>query len=561
LLRANTGLVKAFLDTVYKWLASANKATSAGKLWARRLDALRSVKWIVARSISKTGSWVSENYLAWARLLRWFFSDLQLAVPESVYIAPDRAFGEYTKKMNENYLRACGVDPSTWADMVPDELKLHVAELRASDNPPTIDSSAVTAADVQVAASLLNALLARAMQAIASDALAADVEAHVKAYLTALNTIDAGHRGERKPVWSSRANHLTALNAGEAMRQNGAVNRACWGGGFIGERAVAEMRSNTGSLQGAWSHRAVHSVYVGRAARLLEPRRTPEPHSSVKVLPGGAAAVLEALPSHVQLVRVGGSFGIVVARDRGAATVTLEPVAPVPGTLVEAACGVAFWEWAPVAGDRAVVAEVDLEHWVLLAAHSGAGKGYYACGDAWCEVGCDRQPSMAPVFAAVTAAGAAREAGGAAAAASLVDSSAEREVERAAAAGVHAQKVSAALTQLHNSGLSLLSGVKCQLLARALFKETLKGKKSELIEGLRKLLVAAAPEFIADRLDLAEGLKFEMVFADNPGPFAAEVVEVRGGDMYGCSYADGDNMVHSGDQLRIALQQQPLHMR
>ena len=175
------------------------------------------------------------------RTLRWFFSDLGRAVPAAAYVTPDREFSTYTQKMNQAYLRACGVDPGSYKDMDSAELRLHIAQLRASDNPPTIDSTDVTAADVQICAALLSATVARVMQPTVTDTHAVDTDTHVKAYLTSLDKIDAGHRGDKKPVWLSRANHLTALNTGEMMRQNGAVNRCCWGGGYGGEKGVSSQ--------------------------------------------------------------------------------------------------------------------------------------------------------------------------------------------------------------------------------------------------------------------------------------------------------------------------------
>lgn len=495
------------------------------------------------------------------RTLRWFFSDLGRAVPAAAYVTPDREFSTYTQKMNQAYLRACGVDPGSYKDMDSAELRLHIAQLRASDNPPTIDSTDVTAADVQICAALLSATVARVMQPTVTDTHAVDTDTHVKAYLTSLDKIDAGHRGDKKPVWLSRANHLTALNTGEMMRQNGAVNRCCWGGGYGGEKGVREMKAHTGaSLQGAWPQRMMDSVYTARAARLLEPLHEPKQHDHIKVLAGGAAAVLEAEPTCIQLARHSNTFGIVVARNRTAVSVTLEPLAPVPGTLSESACGVAFWKWGAAGGCREVP-EAGLEHWVLLAAHDGSGK-YYACGDTWFEVGSGGEVSLPAVFAAVGAAGAQASGDAAAAAASATDSVADRQAAASEAAEAHARKVSAALAQLHNRGISKLSGLKCHMLSRALFGSGTTAKDAAARnKHLRGQLTVASSDLVARKLELKEGLRFEMVFDGDSTVYPAEVVGVRGGDKFDCKYDDGDELVHSSEQLQTALEEQPMHMR
>ena len=61
------GVIKSFFEVVHKWLASSSKASSVDKLWELRMERLRPVKWFIARSVLKTGSWVAENYLCWAR--------------------------------------------------------------------------------------------------------------------------------------------------------------------------------------------------------------------------------------------------------------------------------------------------------------------------------------------------------------------------------------------------------------------------------------------------------------------------------------------------------------
>ena len=559
------------------------------------MERLRSVKWFTARSVLKTGNWVAENYLCWARcsaaartaarcaccapltasaaartalrhrLLPWFFSDLNRAVPTAAYVAPQRPFSEYTKKMNQEYLRACGAVPSSYCDMDPGELKLHVAELRASDDPPTIDSTNVTAADVQTAAALLCATTARVMQPTVSDAHAADTDAHVKAYLTSVDIIDAGHRGDKKPIWLSRANHLTALNTGEVMRQNGAVNRNCWGGGYGGEKGIREMKAHTGPIQGAWPQRMMNSVYTARGARLLGERHVPERHDHVKVL-GSAATELAAKPACIQLVRHCHIFGIVVARNRTAASVTLEPVAHVPGTLTVSACGVAFWQW-DAAGERTEAPEAGLEHWVLLAAHDGSGK-YYACGDTWCEVGSEGQVSLPSVFAAVRQASErahnAAAAAAATAAAARAATAADRQAAVSEAAEAHAHAVSSALAELHNKGISKLSGNKCRMLSRALFGTNSANKNAPAHRShLRAELESASSDLVASKLELKEGLRFEMVFEGDSSRtvYPAELTEVRGGDKFKCVYDDGDEKEHSSEQLRAALEEQPMHMR
>ena len=556
------GVVKAFMDTVYKWAASASKATAVQQLWAQRLDALRSVKWMVVRPMSASGNWVSENYVSLCRLLPWFFSDLHLVVPSAVYEAPNRPFSRYTKKMNEDFLKACGVEPSTFCDMEPSELKMHVSQLRASDDPPVVSVTAVSAADVQVAASLLNAFVARAMQPVVSDRLAADVDAHSKAYLTALDRVDAGHRGTKGPVVLRKANHLKCLNTARSMMENGAANRTLWGGGFIGERGVKEIRENISSMQGRWEARAMDNITTSRAARLLEPRRVPRPHDHIKVLRCGAAAALAAASTHVQFVRARGHFGIVVARDRDAASADVETIAPVPGSLSLAAVGTAFWRWAP-GGATLHVHTDELEHWVLLASHSGCGR-WHACGESWCEVGASGLAEMPSVFEAIAKADAAAAAGADTAAAQAAASADQLAAAAAAEKQAHERNVADALACLHNRGITQLSGNKCQLLARALFNKGAGTGAAIRRAAFRTMLeeaCTASNTFLSSRLPLEEGLRFEMEFAEVLGVFGATIVEAKGGGCYKCVYDDGDEKTHTEEELRVALEEHPLHLR
>jgi hypothetical protein len=612
------GIVKAFMAVVYKWAASASKTPAVEKLWATRLNALRSIKWTVMRPFSATGGWVSENFVAWARILRWFFADLHLAVPSVAYQFPQKdgsaiPFHQFTKKNNIAFLRACGIDPSTYSSMGANELKEHMFQLRASDNPPSITTTDVSAVDVQVgllllkfaavpsplslttflsvtslspvnqfppesihlrsqiAATLLHTTVARAMQPVATDESADALHLHVKAYLTAVDCIDAGHRGTNKPICVSKANHLSALNAAAAMKLMGPVGRVFWGGGHSGERAVVAARAATGSLQGCWSTKAVYNFFTDRVARRLRPRAAPTPRDHIKVVPTGAAALLAAEATHVQIVRLPGegTFAIVVGRDREAGTVRLAPVAAVAGSVVVAPCAVAFWRWAPSGAEKVETAAARLQHWSLLRAHDGSDL-WYACGDSWSEVRADGTVGIADAFGAVKAASATAAATAAAAASALSASMAAAEtaaeeaaVAEEAVAASHAQHIANLLVQLYSDGIDQLTGVKCQALAQALFKvsagtSTNRGARQAALRAL--LVTAGGATFVADRVELREGMKFQMEFAERSGEiFPGHIATVHGADMYSCNYEDGDEMEHSGDQLRIALQANPLH--
>jgi len=551
------GVERAFLVLTYKWAAAAQKTPAVDDMWEARLDKLRPVKWLNVRSFKNTGGWKAGNYAAWTRLLRWFFTDLKVAVPSPAYTAPDRPVAEYTKPMNVAFLRACGIKRTTFDHLDAPDLHSHVAALLASDDPPVIlPPGGATAQDVIVAASLLCATVSRLMQPVTGAAAAADIDRHFKAYLTAANAIDSAHRGDKKPMCLSKGNHLTCLNTVQCCAQNGPP-RALHGGGFMGERLVQEARKMTHSLQGNFARRALTWHYTHRVSRRLQqPLAPPNLLRDVKVLRHGASALAGGSP--VQLVRspLSEQFGIVV--QASATELVAEAVEHV-GAPHDAGMGVAFWQWHK-SGCTFRLAPGDAEHWVLLPPHAGAAhEGWYAVGNTWCEVGMGGRAEVPAVFAHV----AGLQAATAAAASDMAVTAAAQAASAAAAvAGRAAACVAAgtgALRDLHDKGISALSGRKCAAAASLCFGVRLTGKRDEKRAALL-LLLQTNQGAVADRIELCAGLKFRMEFGDDKGTvYAAKVHSVGERDTYVCLYDDGEQLSHTGDEIRTAIQSHPLH--
>ena len=64
----------------------------------------------VPYKIGKLGGWVSENYLAMCRLLSWFYGSIDEVASDVVFNPPDLEQKKWSKKHNQGWLRARGLN-------------------------------------------------------------------------------------------------------------------------------------------------------------------------------------------------------------------------------------------------------------------------------------------------------------------------------------------------------------------------------------------------------------------------------------------------------------------
>ena len=100
------GMVKTVItDHVPKWLKSLNKHTSFVENNGYYLDTLQSmsIDWLMILCFGKgtMGSWVSENFLGFSRILLWFYQNIE-AAPERIEDIPPSGVAQKAWSIKHN---------------------------------------------------------------------------------------------------------------------------------------------------------------------------------------------------------------------------------------------------------------------------------------------------------------------------------------------------------------------------------------------------------------------------------------------------------------------------
>jgi hypothetical protein len=375
------GIVKKFINLIMRWAVGSSRGAVLERALDKACCACNKLHLDKLQSHPYTaiGGWVSENYVAFAKLLPWLMEDLgRLEKSGAAYVEPAVPQEKWTRKENEAWLRACGQGPPQSFSSFGDEaLAVHVAQLAATgEHTPAV--AAVAAVHLQTAARLLWCMLCRCMQREATEQLASDVDRCVKGYLTAVHIVDTALRaGKGTPMCVSAANHMTLLNLADTIRELGPLINY-WGGGWSGERILSEVKKLF--PRGVVSARnTLQKFHERRASRRDAHAPAVQRKTSARVA-GGAAAACGVLKScePVSATRLeGGTFAVPVGHfyDK------MLPVAP-SGLVVVGSAGAVYQSWhptgAPVMGDSR-----SGEQWVLLPHPTKPGWFHAVCIDTW----------------------------------------------------------------------------------------------------------------------------------------------------------------------------------
>ena len=108
------GVTKTVVKQIMEWTKAHSLQNNFLRASNGVLDAIGSchLEWCVALKITgpNFGGWVSENYLALARLCKWFFSMLPVLNKDEQFIEPDRPYTTWSMKELKGWLRNCGLN-------------------------------------------------------------------------------------------------------------------------------------------------------------------------------------------------------------------------------------------------------------------------------------------------------------------------------------------------------------------------------------------------------------------------------------------------------------------
>jgi hypothetical protein len=255
---------------------------------SKLLISCKNNSWLKPREYKggKLGGWISENYLALARVSLWFYKDIGVAMGdktenEDVPHPADADQQNWRKDQNKYWLEVRGLDTSGKAN----ELRARVAAAMLLDPvPEPVPPPNVTAEDIADLWISLNNLLASAMSRCVDGIVIAKAEIAIRLYLSTYDRIEQKAPAQRKnakdlkkPAVVSAYNNLCLLNIPRVMEEFGPLPDL-WEGGIKGEGFLPQVKAlYHGGMRDGWTINMLKGLHRAIALRgTMSPLQTTE---------------------------------------------------------------------------------------------------------------------------------------------------------------------------------------------------------------------------------------------------------------------------------------------
>jgi hypothetical protein len=237
------GVVKSVMQKIGSWLRSNNKnalfvAMAKGVLGHVKSMNIEWCKILEYPNTEKTGGWVSETFLAMARLGNWFYV-LITRLPDSVsYTDPETHHSTWVKAQSEKWLQMRGLTKNGKAS----DLKKVIGDYIENQNvPPLLMRYDIIQDDIMQLVKSTCLLLSTVMSRKTNTSDITRLEAIIRFFLISYHKVDKGNETKEAPSWITRYNLLCLLNLPETMKKFGTM-RNLWEGGIDGEAYLKKVK-------------------------------------------------------------------------------------------------------------------------------------------------------------------------------------------------------------------------------------------------------------------------------------------------------------------------------
>ena len=308
------GIQKTIMKRVTLWHSRRSAKSQFQKYAEGLLDPIYRMRlsWckVLPYNGNKTGGWISETYLAMARLNKWFYGGIEKITHEDCVSDLDvLPASRWLRKHNVAWLRLRGLSTKGKAP----ELKKRVAHYLSLPNPPCVlDICHTPAKNVMLTTQSLTSMLAHLMSPEVTERSIQEADRRIKVFLTyfhkfdqeilqsfvpeknivaddfalgeaidsssdagsdagEVNSKERNRPGESssakvpKPTWIGTPNFMSLLNLPDAMRKFGPLHHL-WEGKYQGEGFIpfAKKHMSTG-LRGKWSTNTLTKILRDKA--------------------------------------------------------------------------------------------------------------------------------------------------------------------------------------------------------------------------------------------------------------------------------------------------------
>jgi hypothetical protein len=238
------GVKKKVVSKTRDWMTSCGKHAAFVRSVDGRLESIQRLNLSWCKAIGyragKLGGWISESYLAMARLQKWFYAGMDQH--DVVTEDPDLTIENkrtWTVKKCKLWLELRELPRDGKAAILKQRVEGY---LRQNGGPPTISLVRPTLEEVQMVQRSLTAVIAKTMAKTVAPQDIEEVRRLIKNFLSLYVRMTTKlERGKEKHGWIDAYNFPSLLNIPEYMEMYGPL-RSLWEGGYQGEGILVYVK-------------------------------------------------------------------------------------------------------------------------------------------------------------------------------------------------------------------------------------------------------------------------------------------------------------------------------
>ena len=266
------GIVKTVALEIHSWAKMRSQNNILVGYLQSVLDPLTTfnLNWLKVINYvgGKMGGWVSENYIALARISKWAYTGLYFISKDYKYVEPARPYKEWSGVECANWLRARALDTSGKAT----DLKTRVRTLmQSSHGPPNIaQPKGGSVLDVINVVKSLQAMISHIMMDRVNEQSVLEVKRHIKLFLFMFNKMNCNMKDtdSSTETWITKYNFPCLLNIPQQMLNFGPVHHY-WEGGGLGEKFVQVAKKHFHSFGKNWNTNLIRKIVKCQTLSIL----------------------------------------------------------------------------------------------------------------------------------------------------------------------------------------------------------------------------------------------------------------------------------------------------
>jgi hypothetical protein len=244
------GAVKGTVEFIHLWLRSHGQYAPFMRQALPRLKTFVkfNLTWfrILPYKGDKLGGWVSENFVSFTRICKWFYLLLNELPPYKPYQNPEGLQQDWKADENRAWLKARGLDTEGYAV----ELRQRVQGFMQKGDacPPVLPPPPGTPDDLHSLVGAMYDMVKSIMVFNVDDDAILMADMHIKIFLSKLASCDKMmNKDAEKPYWISSYTYPCLLNLPDHMRQFGPLKNV-WEGAARGEGYLKTMKPLHGTI-------------------------------------------------------------------------------------------------------------------------------------------------------------------------------------------------------------------------------------------------------------------------------------------------------------------------